>query len=162
MDALDLARSQNAYFDQNFAGLERNVATDLRSTDLVRAAELSTTGMAGQASRSLREARRYGVTNYTPIQRREMARNLVTTASLERANTLNNMYMGQYERNKGLRDQMMNIGRGLESQSMDALISSSNAAAQREMAGDQAREARRAQNQQTAATVASALIIAFA
>lgn len=160
-NAQQIFKEQNQNYRQMYVPLENELIRGLDSTAVIdRARKDIRGGFQDQEERLLRDARRFGGGDFTALQKQEHSRNRGLRLAENRIDTMNNAYLNQYERNTGLRNQLINIGRGMEAQAGSSMASADSARTQRKNAGDQAKAQEKSQQIGMAASL-GALAIAF-
>lgn len=155
-------KRDQAIYNHFYRPVQQDVIASLNDTSIVddtREAILS--GQADQPARAQRTLRRYGQ-QMTPIQAAQAERRAAFDQALEFDSGVNEARIDLKERNDSLRRELINIGRGVAGDATSGLGEAAGLQAQREANNRNARAAARAQNYQTAASLASAALLFFA
>lgn len=153
---------QEREYQNVYRPINRELIASVDSNELVNAAKKNAGvgfGATGQA-RTQRQLSRYGL-DVSNLAAQEAAYAFNNAGRLNYIDSVNNAYIDQYERNTGLRDQMINVGRGLATSAQNNL----SAAAQSQTAVENQNRAIEAQNaaarDQTIGAVVGTVLAAF-
>jgi hypothetical protein len=120
-----MQKAQEHEYQNVYRPINKAMIASTESRGLVDAAKANAnTGFAHAAGRAKREMGRYGI-QADSLQRREQDYSLNSARNLNEVDTVNRAYVDQYERNTGVRDSMINVGRHIEG---SALSNTRNAA----------------------------------
>jgi len=163
--ALASVTKQNlALYNQLYRPLNRELMGEIDSRAMIEAAkdqiETGTTPEETQ-QRSQRMASRFGIGGNTLDLRRSKVSSELTQA-LDNDDLVNNARVSQYERNKGLREELAAIGRGIATSSTDSLNTAADLSNARQNNNAAIKAQNSAQRTQTAASVASMALMAAA
>ncbi|WP_067586398.1 hypothetical protein [Endozoicomonas ascidiicola] len=132
-----VANLDQAYYDQTYRPLNREIIGSINSTELVDAAKNNANASFEQGEqRSDRMLERYGM-NLNSLEQAEDTRRSASSKSLNYDNVVNGSRMAQYDRNVGLRNEMISIGRGIDNSAHNQLQNAAGLQTQRENANRQ-------------------------
>lgn len=157
---------KTARYNDFYIPIERQAVDSIKDKSLIQEGLRRATDEripAAAIARQERDAARFGMINNDPLARAEQARGAGLNRALYVTNTMNNALMDQYSRNTAMRNEMLNIGRGVASEAQDNMQSAATAQHQREAANDAAKaNAKAAKQAQTQAIVGTVVTIAVA
>lgn len=124
MTAAQMIYDQMADYNRLYRPQEDKVIADLGSNALIDEARatLRSTDQTQAYDRGIRNMRRYGGAAPTALQRDVAAKQIGLRTATSGVNTMNNAMMSQYERNTGLRDKMIDVGRDLQGQASSGIM----------------------------------------
>ena len=148
---------------QDYEPVEERLIGSLRDTSIVdsaadRVTNNSTADISRGLQRNSRDAKRLGF-------RRTAADNVSSLYDMQRgqakdnAGTMNNARLNQFDRNRDLRNKLINVGRGVADQGMDGLGAAADNEAARDTAYDRAKTDASNANTSAAASVVSTAIM---
>lgn len=162
-----LAQVADAQWNQyltDYVPVENEAVASLRDTSVVDDAKKRVEGTTGQLrrarQRTQRELSRYGL-RQTAAERNATDAGLRMGVASNNADILNNARLNQFDRNRSLRNELINVGRGLASESIDGLAAAAEMEGRRDAANRQAKAAQEAQYTQAAATIASSAMMYY-
>jgi hypothetical protein len=150
---------------QDYEPVEERLIESLRDTSIVdsaadRVTNNSTADISRGLQRNSRDAKRLGF-------RRTNADNVSSLYDMQRgqakdnAGTMNNARLNQFDRNRDLRNKLINVGRGVADQGMDGLGAAADNEAARDTAYDRAKtDASNANTQAGASLISTAIMYA--
>lgn len=157
-----LIRRQQGRFEQDALPAIRNTVASLDDTSIVDGA-IADTGSGLERARGVRARNlaRLGQSS-SAIQTREFERRGGLGAALGDVGDINTARVTQVERNEGLRNELINVGRGIQSSASAGLSAAATSATNRAIANEQREAQESAQRTQTAASLGSIAILALA
>ena len=157
-----VSRADKAEYDQVYRPLNQQMIAAVNSTSLVDAAKGSANkGFDSAKAREGRMAERYGI-NFSALQQTESGHQSNAKRGLNYDYTLNTARMNQYERNVGVRNDMIAVGRGIDASAYKQLSNSANLQTHRENANRQAQAQANASQSQMMGSMVSAGMMAIA
>lgn len=159
----NISRNQYEWYRQNFDNFEQGLL-DRASNDtslIDNARENAEIGDRVGRDVAARNASRYGVA-LTGAQKNAQQRGFSLTNALNTTDALNNATLQQTDLNEGLRSGLINIGQGLNAESMSNLSSAAASQSQRENAYENARTNASNQQRSTLTSLAGLGIMALA
>ena len=147
-------------YNRVYRPLNREMIAGADSTAMVDAAK-NDTNPAFDASeqRSRRMAQRYGI-NFSAVEQNERTHQNAAARSLNFDNTVNRARLGQYERNNQVRNDMIAVGRGIDTSAMQQLGQAASLQTQRENQNNQISAQNDAARSQMMGAVGSAAMMA--
>lgn len=127
-----VSAAQKAEYDSIYRPINREMIRSVDSTGMVDSAKANAnSGFDDAKARESRMAERYGI-NYTQIQQDEINRRNNAARSLNYDDTVNRSRLAQYDRNTKVRDDMIAVGRGIDSSANQQLTQAANLQTRRE------------------------------
>lgn len=156
-----VSNEQQAFYNDVYRPLAQGLIGEVNSTEMVDTAKANAgTNYAQGLQRNERQRSRLGY-NDTAL---DQARQAHTTA-LDRGamvdGQINQARTDQYERNVGLRNELINVSRGIAGQATDSLGTAANLQTQRENTNDSIDAQNRAAKYQTMGQIGGMLALAF-
>lgn len=142
-----IIRDEQRRYEQFYQPVEDQLIASLDDTSVIDNARERAQNINPQlaAARAARQASRYGQ-GLTPIQQREFNAAIQRNNMLSASQIVNDARIDQDERNRGVRNEIINIGRGVATQAQEGLAIASEASTGRAItnrnAAAQARQAR--------------------
>lgn len=160
-DALGaLSRRETERHKQFYLPVEQEAINSLNDTQIIEDAKRNANvGFANQPQRTARHLARYGV-KQTGLQLDQAKLELGRARALNYDATVNNARLGQFERNMGLRNELINVGRGVASDATGALGEAAANETARNNANDAAKAAHKAQQTQMAGSLGAMAVMA--
>jgi hypothetical protein len=150
--------AQRADYDANYRPFNKQTIASIGNGELLAAArENAQIDFAKGRGIADRMASRYGV-NIDKVTARERNVRESHEQGINSAHTINTARFAQYERDVNLRDEMINIGRGITKDTISNLSSSADSEQQVKTANKAASANAKAQRTQLAATAALAIL----
>ena len=158
----DITRQQYDDFIANFGGLENAlIARSKNDTSLIDKARVDSGKAAGIATGiANRNASRFGVA-LTPDMLQAREASTQRASALGSSDAINNARLAQYDANMGLQNNLIDIGSGLNTTSINAMGSLANTATQRNMANATAKSQYKQNMWSTIGTIGAAAAFAF-
>ena len=157
-----VSAAQQAEYDQIYRPINNQMIESVNSTAMVDSAKTNAnSGFDNAKAREGRMAERYGI-NYTQLQQNEINHRNNAARSLNYDDTVNQSRLAQYERNMGVMNEMVAVGRGIDSSATQQLTQAANLQTQRENNNRQIAAQNSAAGMQMAGSLASAGILALA
>lgn len=157
-----VSQADRARYEEDYIPVENQLIESLDDTSIIDDARERTEDLSGlfrTAGRNSREARRYGF-RLNKAQRQQAG----TAAFIDRrandADILNESRLTQFDRNRGLRNNLIDIGRGLDSRATQGLSDAAGLQTGRENANRRAEAAADAQNDQLLFSLGSTALMA--
>lgn len=152
-----------ARYQQDYIPVENEAIATLDDMSIIedagkRVADKS--GIDRAMGRAGRESKRYGF-NITNAQSQDASANLNINRSASDANTMNNARLNQFDRNRGFRNELINIGRGVSEQGREGLTSAAQMKNARDQRNDAASSSAKAQRWGLAGSAAALAILAL-
>ena len=159
----DITKRGTARYQRDYAPVEDRAIDSLDDTSIItdakaRVADGSSIGRA--QARAGRDASRYGF-RQTEAQARQAQNELARGKATGDASIMNNARLNQFDRNRGFRNELINVGRGLATQAQDGLGDAATMQANRENRNRSAKAAADAQQTQMIGTFAALAIMAL-
>ena len=155
-----VSAAQRAEYEQIYRPINKKMIESVNSTDMVDSAKANAnSGFDGAKARERRMAERYGM-NYTQLQRNEINHRNNAARSLNYDDSVNQRRLAQYERNTGVMNQMVAVGRGIDTSANQQLTNAANLQTQRDNNNRQLAAQNSAAKSQMIGSVASAGIMA--
>jgi hypothetical protein len=153
---------KDAIYRQTYAPRERALIGTLNDNSLIDEARQNTNQTFDRNSEAgARNLRRYGM-SVTPEQRAQLDKNTQSERTLNYDASLNDARLEQNERNTSLRNAMINVGRGIESDGATSLSEAAQRQASRDSSYKVAKAQASAQQTQMMVGLGSAALMAFA
>lgn len=150
----DVSKQELKFYNQYFKPHNRQLIDSVDSTELVDIAKANANTSYDQAQqRNNRNLLRYGFTP-TALDRQQQQFDEATSRSLNYDNLVNSARLNQYDRNVGLRNELVNTSRGIAKSAMDGLSTAAQLQTQRENTNDSLAAQNKAQKTQMLGTAA--------
>lgn len=157
-----VSAAQDAEYQRIYRPINQQMIQSVNATDMVGSAKANAnSGFDDAKGREARMAERYGI-DYTAIQQNEIDRRNSAARALNYDDTVNQSRLSQYERNMGVMNQMVAVGRGIDSSANQQLTQAANMQTQRQNNNRQMAAQNSAAKTQMAGSLASAGILALA
>lgn len=157
----DITRREQHRYERNYIPVENAVIGSLGDRSVIdEARDNATAGFEGLQGRQDRSLRRYGV-SLDPLQQQETQRRAGMGKSLTYDSAVNDAELYQRERNDSLRNELINVGRGVAQEANAGFAEASGLQAQRDANNRAAKAQSKASAWGTAGSMASAAIMAF-
>ena len=125
-------------YNEVYRPINREMIASTNSREMVDAAKTSAnTNFDASGARNRRMAERLGI-NMNMLEQKETGHRQAASKGLNYDHTVNTARMNQYERNSGIRDEMIAVGRGIDTTAYKMLSESATLQSQREAANTQA------------------------
>jgi hypothetical protein len=158
----DVTRSLDERKREFFWQLEDELLATIDDTSIIdQAKESANLGYAQQAGRTERELGRYGMVQ-TSAQKAETSRLANLDKSRNYAETVNNARLAQFDRNEGVKNQLLSNSRALTGQTIDGLSNAASLQTQRENNYENQKAAYKSQKYQSIAQLGGTAMMAFA
>ena len=159
----DIVKRDTARYQRDYVPVEDRAIESLDDTSIItdakaRVADGSSIGRA--QARAGRDANRYGFRR-TEAQARQAQNELARGKATGDASIMNEARINQFDRNRGFRNELINIGRGVSEQAMQGLGDSATMQTNRENRNRASKAAASAQQTQMFGTVAAMALMAF-
>lgn len=149
-------------FDRLYRPVIERAVDSLDDTSIIEnAIGRENTGVARAKERRARELRSYGL-QLTGAEQEDLNVRTLANNALGRAQEINTARIAQRQRNENLRNDLVNIGRNIESNSASALSDAADSKARREIAEDQMEAQQKAQAITGVASLGATALIAAA
>jgi hypothetical protein len=159
----DIARFEQARYERDYQPVEDRAIASLRDTSIIddaraRTGNQSTLDRARQ--RAERDRARYGF-RQSEASSQSAEVNAALGQATGDANTMNNARINQFDRNRGFRNELINIGRGVSEQAQQGLANAGAMQTQRDNANRAASAQASAGRTQMAGSMAAMALMMF-
>ena len=157
-----VSAAQKLEYDQIYRPINRQMIASVDSTEMVDSAKANAnTGFDNAKQRESRMAERYGI-NYTDIQQNEIEHRNNAAKSLNYDDVVNRSRLAQYDRNTGVQNDMIAVGRGIDNSAYQQLTQAAGLETQRNNNNNQIAAQNSAAKTQMMGSIGSAAIMALA
>ena len=160
----DITKRDQARYEQDYIPVEDQAISSLRNMSIIDDAKervADGTSVERSRARATRDASRYGFRR-TGAQIQSANREASLGKATGDASTLNEARINQFDRNRGFRNELINIGRGVSSQSAQGLSDAAGMQVSRENANRSAKaKAKASQTAMMGSLAATALMVAI-
>lgn len=133
---ISLAKQEDKHYQDTFRPLNQELIADTNSTAMVDSAKQNATGQYKDGlRRNERQRSRYGY-NETALDKQHQQDTAAGAEGLTYDTLVNSARVDQYERNVGLRGDLMNLSRGIATSATEGMSTAANLQANREMNND--------------------------
>lgn len=156
-----VARREQKRYEQDYIPVEDKAIASLDDMSIIEDAKRRVTNgnsIGRSKQRAARDAARYGF-RQTAAQQANADVGLAINKAGGDADILNAARINQFDRNRGFRNQLINIGRGVADQAQSGLSDAASMQTQRNNANRQAKAQKKAQGMQLAATAAMMMMM---
>jgi len=158
----DITRQNNEIYNQVYVPVEDQVISELSENNITAGAKAKAeAGFDSTQARNQRGLSRYGI-ELSQLQQREFARQASLSRSLTVDAAVNDAELAQRERDDNLRNELINIGRGVAQEAQSSFSDASALQTQREANNAAGKASQKAAGAQMIGTAASAAILFFA
>ena len=158
-----ISREQQERYEKLYVPVENEAISSLDDMSIMGDArervDESAGGITRTMGRSRRELGRYGV-KMTASQRQAGLHSLRADRATSEADTMNNARLNQFDRNRGLRNELINIGRGVQDQANQGIGDAASMQTQRENTNKMAKASAKAANTQMVGSLAGMALMA--
>lgn len=150
-------------YEQDYKPVENTAIASLDDMSIIDDAQervSNSQSITRSKARAEREADRYGFRR-TAAQRANADVNLGLNKATGDADIMNEARLNQFDRNRGFRNQLINVGRGVSGQAAQGLGDAASMQTQRENANRAAKASAKAQQTSLLGTLGAAALIAF-
>lgn len=156
----ELARRDNARYQQDYVPVEDGAIATLQDTRGVEDARDATKlGFSRVKDSIQRDLARYGI-RASAIESKEAAQGFRFNRTKTIADNVNNARLDQFDRNRGFRNELINIGRGVASDAQGNLSEAAGMKTSRDNNNAAASSANKAQRINTIGNIASSALFA--
>jgi hypothetical protein len=153
-----LSEREQQRYNTDYAPVEDRAIASLNDTSMIRDARANAdAGFRMAPARMQREMGRYGM-QQSAVDRQESDMGFSMGRSLTKANNVNNARLDQFDRNKGMRSELINFGRGVAGDVYSGLGDATALKESRDAANRQASANNKAQRWQIAGGLGAAAI----
>ena len=155
----DVSNQQEQYYNDTFRPVNQELIGEVGSTNLVDTAEQNADkNFSRGLRRNERQRKRYGYTD-TALDARDQQTSSAMNRGLNYDGLVNNSRVAQYERNVGLRNEMINTSRGISADAMSSLSAAAQMATQRNNTNDNLAAQNSAAKSQLAGSLAGMMMM---
>ena len=155
-----VAKAEKLYYDNVFRPHNKKLIADVDSTELVDTAKNNADRRYDESqARSKRQRERLGVAE-TALDRTRNEYDSALAKGLNFDTLVNNSRVDQYERNVGLRNELVNTSRGIAKEATDGLSTAATLQTQRENNNESIKAQNKAARNQTAGQLAGMAMMA--
>lgn len=157
----DVAKSEQQNYNDTYRPLNESMVADVNSTKLVDIAKTKTApAYAAAEARTQRNGLRYGG-GATALDKAVQVEDSNISRTTTADHAVNTARFDQYERNTGLRNELINTSRGISSQATDGLGIAAQLQSSRQNANDQAKAQNSAGKTQLLGSLAGMALMAL-